>query len=410
MPLLETMAGLDAGGRYNPQGGMSVLNSFSPGGMSMPDRNWARLRQPFLDSRGRACVTVTDVNGMMTRNDSTGGEMRPLLRTYLVNDLRNMGFNLPPVVNATTLQKEDWIQLDKTVVREARGRLRAVKDLANASSYGGFNGLGKMSLEYQSMADVGNAVVDMDARTDGRNDTPTFSLRSLPLPITHSDFGYSQRELMVSRNGNTPLDTVMGECGGRRIGEMLEDQLIGNVTGITYGTQTSGPGTHTGTSTVYGYTNFPYRLTKTNFTAPSGGGWVPNTTYNEVLAALNQLNAQFFYGPFQVYFSTDWSPYMNQVYTLAGGGTLTDTLLSQLKKHPDIKDVQRLDRLTSTFTLLFVQMTSEVAQMVNGMDITTIQWEEKGGLDLRFKIMTIQVPRLRHTYANRTGILHGTTA
>lgn len=413
MPVLDTPSlGLELNNgqerTFIPNGGShNVMNSF---GGHMPDADWSRMRQPFIDSRGRACVAVRDVRGAMTKNDSTGGEARPLIRTYLVNDLKNMGYQLPAVTNATTLRVRDWIELDKQVVKEARNRLRAVDDLSKASSFGGFNAMGRMTLEYQAMSDPGRAVVDMDARSPARNDTPQFILRSLPLPITHADFGYSSRELMVSRNSSTPLDTVMGEASGRRIGETVEDTLIGTVTGVSYATQTAGYGTHTGTSTVYGYTNFPQRLTKTNFTAPSGGGWTPDTAHNEILAALDQLYAQFFYGPFIVYHSIDWTQYMNRVYAVSGGNNPGETLRTMLLKNPDITDVRRLDRLTSTFTLLIVQMTSEVAQMVNGMDITTVQWEEKGGLELQFKVMCIKVPRLRSTYASRTGILHGTTA
>lgn len=387
----------------------SVVNALGGNG-NLPAVNWLRLRQPFLDRYGRACVTIRDRDGEVTRNDSHGGEAKPLLRTYLVNDLRNAGFGVPPVANAATLRKEQWIELEKGVVRAYRQRLRAVADLEKESSYGGFNGLGKMTIEYQAMNDPGIAVIDMDGTTDGETDTPLFILRSLPLPITHTDFGYSSRELMVSKGSDTPFDTVMGEAGGRRIGESIEDQLIGNVAGVSYATQTSGPGTHTGTSTVYGYTTFPARVVKINFTAPTAGGWTPDTAHNEVLAALDQLFAQFAYGPFVIYHSIDWTQYMNRVYAVSGGNNPGETLRTMLLKNPDIKDVRRLDRLTSTFTLLFVQMTSEVAQMVTGLDITTVQWEEKGGLELRFKILAIKVPRLRSDYNSKTGIMHGTTA
>lgn len=387
----------------------NIVNSMG-GGLKMPTRDWVRLRQPFLDSQGRVCVSITDLKGRTTRNDSTGGEPKPLITTYLANELQQMGLKVPPVVNAATLRKEVWIEMDKRNVRAARQRLRAAADLEADSSYAGFNAMGRMTLEYQAMSDPGEAVVDMYATTDARNDTPLFILRSLPLPITHSDYGYSDRELLVSQNSDAPFDMVMSEAASRRVGESIEDQVIGNVTGVTYATQTAGPGTHTGTSTVYGYTNFPQRLTKTNFTAPTAGGWVPDTTHNEILSALDQLFAQFFYGPFIVYHSIDWTQYMNRVYNIAGGSPAGETLRSMILKNPDIKDVRRLDRLTSTFTLLFVQMTNEVAEMVNGLDFTTIQWVERGGLDLRFKVMAIKVPRMRSDYNSRTGILHGTTA
>jgi hypothetical protein len=58
------------------------------------------------------------------------------------------------------------------------------------------------------------------------------------------------------------------------------------------------------------------------------------------------------------------------------------------------------------FTLILVQLTSEVARAVNGMDITTVQWEEKGGMRLHFKVMAIQVPQLRADYYGQMGLLH----
>ncbi len=397
---------------YIPTPGLApsvgVVNALGGGGR-MPDKNWVRLRQPFLDKHGRACVTISDLDGGYTRNDAHA-EPKPLLRTYLVQDLLNRGYRLPPVVNATTLRKEDWIELDRRVVRAARQKLAAVEDLAAASTFGGFNAMGRMTIEYQAMSDPGEAFVDMDGTTDGRTDSPLFILRSLPLPITHSDFGYSERELMVSRNSDTPFDMVMGEAAGRRVAESLEDQLIGNVTGVTYATQTAGPGTHTGTSTVYGYRNFPQRLTKTNFTAPTAGGWTPETAYNEVLAAIQQLINQYFSGPFQLYFSIDWFQYMNRQFSVSGGNNASETLLTMLQKIPMLSGVKLLERLTATFTLVFVQMTSDVAELVDGMDLTTVQWQEKGGLETRFKVMAIKVPRLRSDYNSRTGILHGTTA
>lgn len=388
--------------------GASVLTVTPTLNGNMPTNDWARLRQPYLDRRGRACVALTDLRGGFTKNDSRGGERKPLIRSYLINDLRNMGLQLPYVTNAATLTPQAWIEIDKTVLKSARERLRAAADLENANSYGGFDALGKMTLEYYAMNDPGEAVVDMDARTDGRTDTPLQIIRSLPLPITHSDFGYSAREIAVSQNGAMPFDLTMAEAAARRVSESIEDQVIGNVTGVTYGTQTTGYGTHTGTSTVYGYLNFPQRLTKTNFTAPTSTNGP--TTYAEVLAALNQLFAQRYYGPFILYHSTDWSTYMNTPFSTSGGNHPGETLRTMLLKIPEIVDVRRLDRLTSTYTLLFVQQSGDVAQMVNGMGITTVQWEEKGGLERRWKVMCIKVPRLRSDYSSRTGILHGTTA
>ena len=89
-------------------------------------------------------------------------------------------------VNATTLRKDDWLKMDAAVVRAARQRLRAWSDLAASSSFGGFNGMSKMVLEWETQSDPGEAIVDMDGLTEGRGDSPLFQLEGLPLPITHS--------------------------------------------------------------------------------------------------------------------------------------------------------------------------------------------------------------------------------
>jgi len=57
-----------------------------------------------------------------------------------------------------------------------------------------------------------------------------------------------------------------------------------------------------------------------------------------------------------------------------------------------------------------VQMTSDVARAINGMPITTVQWESAGGMRLNFKVMAIQVPQIRSDYDGNSGICHATTS
>ena len=60
--------------------------------------------------------------------------------------------------------------------------------------------------------------------------------------------------------------------------------------------------------------------------------------------------------------------------------------------------------------MLLVQMTDNVAQAVDGMPITTLMWESKGGMLKHFKVWCIQAPRLKAEYNQATGILHATTS
>ena len=374
------------------------------------------LRRPYLDSRDRPCVTVNTGRWTVEK-----GERVPLKERRLVKDLLNDGWYDEVLItaNATSLRKEQWIQMDQAVEKEARPRLKAWSDLMGNNPMTGFRGMAKMTLEYESMDESGEAIVDMDALGEGRNDSPLFRLRSLPLPITHSDFSFSQRRLEIS-GPNMPLDLTMAENASRRVAEKVERTVIGIDAGASYGYQSTGVTAHDtsapsdghgsalGGSTVYGYLNYPHRLTKNNFTVPTTSN--APTTYAEVLVARNQLFNQDFHGPFALYHSIDWSPFMDNVFSSAGGNNPSETLRTMLLKIPDIKSVQRLDYLTSTFTLLFVQQTSNVARAVNGMDLTTVQWPSMGGMRTNYKVMCIWVPLMKSTYSGKCGILHGTTA
>jgi hypothetical protein len=381
------------------------------------------MMQPYFNNRGQRAVTIN--TGKMVLNNKTN-EYIPERKEVLISNLMQQGIS-SPVFNATSLRKEEWIQLDQVVLRAARQRLRAWADLSAANSFGGFNAMAKETLEHETMSDPGEALVDMDGLSEGRTDSPLFRLQGIPLPITHSDFYFSARKLAQSRNTGTPLVTVQGEAAGRRVAEMIEKTLIGTVTGLrgSEGPYATGYGYGTGGSTgdsgtrynqVYGYTNYPDRLTKIDLTAPTTAGWTPETTVNEVIAMRQQLVDGRFYGPFMLYSSTDWDTYFDGDYYVAkttGAVAPTQTLRERLRKIDGIQDVRRLDFLPSSsnpWTLIMVQMTADVAQAINGMDITTVQWESVGGMRLNFKVMCIQVPRLRSDYYGRCGVLHATTS
>ncbi len=389
------------------------------------------LLRPYIDTdpnsptRGRPCVTI---NGKYKFNAKTNREERTK-EQWTIRALQERGIN-SPVFNATSLRKEEWDMLDTVVLRAARFRLRAWADLAAANSFGGFNGMSKLILEHETMSDPGFAVVDMDGLSDGQADAPQFQLEGLPLPITHADWFFSSRRLAVSRNTGTPLDSVMGEAAGRRIAETIEKTLIGTNTGITYGGNSTQVGGYSRASKVYGYTNFTPRLTFTTLTAPTAVGYTKGTTLAQVLAMRSQLQLNKFYGPYMLYHSPLWDSTMDDDYILTGGNVATQTLRERLKSIEGIMDVRRLDFLfdsapnpargpggegftataTSPYTMIMVQMTADVARAVNGMDITTVQFEKRGGLELDFISLCIQVPQLRADYYSNCGILHATIA
>lgn len=349
------------------------------------------LLRPYFDNDNKMRPTVNVLHGK---------ERIPVL----VSDLPKLGINsqaINLVTNATTLRKDEWILLDRSVINVARNRLKAWGDLDRASPYS-VAGMSKTILEHEMMSDPGLAMVDMDGMTEGESDAPQWKLQGIPLPITHSSFHFSERKLAVSRSGGSPLDVTMPEASSRRVSEMVEDTLIGEATGTTYGLSTG----YEETSQVYGYQNHPHVNTKTDMTAPTGSNGEDVLT--DVLEAIEVLRGDNHYGPYIWYTSPDYDTYLDNLFstTEASAGTLRN----RIREIDEISDVRRLDRLSGTFTSILVEMGPETAQAVTGMPLTTIQWPSMGGLRQNFKVMTIMVPRIRVDYNDQSGICVCTTA
>jgi uncharacterized linocin/CFP29 family protein len=259
------------------------------------------------------------------------------------------------------------------------------------------------------MNDPGEALQDMDTLSDGRADRPLFNLASIPLPITHSDFYFSMRELAVSGNqGSTRHDTTMLEAASRRCAEMIEKNTIGTETGVTAGTRSTGPFPHRTTSTVYGYTNFNYRVTKTDLTTPTGSN--PEAINQDVMEMIETMQTNGFYGPYMLYHSTAYSIWLNSDYFRSGSTSAVRSVRQRVMENEGIQDIRRLDYLTSGYQMILVQMSSDVASAINGMDFTVVQWPSRGGMQQNFRVMGIKVPLLRAPFNTVAGVIHATTS
>jgi len=354
--------------------------------------------RPFTDRDGQKYVTINTGQ----KYDEDKKDFVPLYRKVPVNEMIANGMG-SPVHNATlALRKDEWIQMDQVVVRAARQRLRAWADLAAANSYGGFNGMGKMILEHETMSDPGEALVDMDGLTEGRTDAPKFQLEGLPLPITHSDFWFSSRRLAISRNSGMPLDTSMGESAARRVAETIEKTVIGIQSGISYGSGAD----YSTTPKVHGYLTHPDRNVKADMNAPTGSNGP--TVLSDWLALRDTLYAANMYGPYMAYVSSDYDQYLDNLFSTSEPSA--GTLRTRLLEIDGIQGIRRLDFLSDTATVILVQMTADVARAINGMDITTVQWESHGGMRLNFKVMAIQVPQIRSDFNGNCGVAVGTTS
>lgn len=318
-------------------------------------------------------------------------------RSYVTrNQLQADGTVKPTAMltNATsTLRVREWIELDQAIIRAARPRLRAVADLRSRGlTYNIPNGMGKTVLQRQRTTNPGTAIISMDGLRQGKGDRPVFDLTNLPLPIIHSDFGFSARDIAVSRNGGLPLDTMMAENAARKVADTAEQLLLGTTGSYAYGG-----------GTIYGYTNFPTRHTYSMTNPATGPGWVPKTTLTEVLAMKQLSLLDFQFGPWMIYNSPLWDQYLDDDFSTAKGDYSLRKRLLEIK---GVMGIETLDFLTG-YRMIMVQMLPETVQEVIGMDIMTVQWQEQGGQEILFKVMCIMVPSIRADIDGNCGIIDG---
>lgn len=310
------------------------------------------------------------------------------------------------VDNALMLRKEEWIDFDTIVVEETRKLMTFWADIAARSSVN-INGWQSSVQEWETLEDTGKAMVDLDGLTDAPNFTPRRQLEGMPITCTHSDFFITKKELEISRKaGGQALDTTKQRMAVQRVLEQIEQTAIGTITGLTYG---SSPFTYGKTSAVYGALNFPDRNTYNTLTTPTGSN--ATTTLSEVLAMRDRMYADNFRGPFMLYTSNDWDRYLDGDYVSSGGNNPNQTLRDRIKRLPDIIDVRRLDWLTSTtnpFTMIMIELSPKVVRAVIGLNPTTFQWEEKGGLIYKYKVLAMMMPQFRSTFSGNCGIVHAT--
>ncbi len=342
----------------------------------------------IMNGQGHGNLATTLMNSNFDPNALrpwTGNDGRSYITKVENGDAKTLLTNAP-----TTLRKDEWKQLDAAVVKAAQTRMQVFGDIRGAGlTYSIPNGMGKTVLETERESDISGAAVSMDGIQKADADRLQYDLVNLPLPIIHKDFHYSARQLATSRNSGQALDTSHAELAARKVSEEVEKMTLGEAGTFSYGG-----------GSIYGFTNFPNRLTKT-LTAPTSSNH--ETTVNEVLDMRGQAYAAKHYGPYMLYASPGWDQYLDEDYSSSKGD---NTLRDRLKKIQGIIDV-RTAHFLSDEQLVLVQMTSDVCRAVIGMDITTVQWESQGGMMLNYKVMAILVPQLRADYNSNTGIVHG---
>lgn len=362
-----------------------------------------------LTVNGQGMTAAGSVAQRMLQNGMNPSALRPWQEfdaegRFLGNYI-NVNGKAVLIGNAATLRKDEWLQYDQAVIREARIRLNGIADLESRGLVYRINGMAKTVLESEKLGEFTPAELSMDGISKTQGDRPVFGTDYLPLPIVSKDFFLNSRVLAVSRQTGETLDVTGAELATRQVAEKMEHMLFNGS-----GTYKFGP---TG-SIIYGYLDFPSRNQGTLGAAWDASGVTGDDILDDVLAMKTALIGDRFYGPYVVYIPTEYETILDKDFKAGTTGTIRQRLL-QVEGVSAIKTVDMMHQDygegtpkvdVSTTGVVMVQLTSDVVRIVNGMEITPVEWQEQGGMLTHYKVMGIKVPQIRATNAGRCGIAH----
>ncbi len=323
-----------------------------------------------------------------------GDDGRPYVSRIKSNSAGKVEIETRPVTNAT-LRFVEWKQYDEAIVKEARLRLTITNDLiAKGCVYNIANGLAKTVLESETVSEFNDAEMTMDGINRGNDDRPNYEPVNVPLPIIHKGYTINARALAVSRNGNMPLDTVSAEMAARKVAEKIESIVIAGASSYKFGGSSS---------IIYGLTDYPYINTVDLAANWDASGVTGADIIDDVKSMKAALVADRFYGPYTLYVSGNYSTVLDDDYDVAGSSLMT--IRQRILAMEGIQDVKVVDSMSDD-TAFLVQTTPDVIRIIDGMPIAPVEWQEEGGMVFKYKVMTIKVPQIRSTQANRCGVCY----
>ena len=298
--------------------------------------------------------------------------------------LLDNNLNINALRTNTLLHKAEWEWLDSRVVEISAQTLNAIGDLRALGLTRNLGGLGVLTAQYEQVSDMSDAEINMAVEVDDEEDRVDFPLMSVPVPIISKSFRIDARSLAASRRFNSGLDATHVDTATRKVAEKLEEMFF------------------IGSSINQGGTTIPGVLTESHVNAVAGGAvWTTATNiYPNVLAMIAALQADNYYGPYRLYLNP---AQFISMYALNANTAVP--IVDMIQRLPGFGPGSvKVSNFVTNHTGVLVNMTSDVVDLAIGQDIAPVEWDEKGGLVSRFKILCAMVPRIKADAAGRSGI------
>jgi uncharacterized linocin/CFP29 family protein len=303
--------------------------------------------------------------------------------------LLQSGGNFNSLRTNAVLMRDEWKAFDQTVVDITRENLVAVAEIMNRGLvYNLPNALGSLTLEWQEILDdLVEAEVSMSGLNEATKDRLSFGTRAMPIPIIHKEFFYNLRFLEAARRHGRQVETDHAAIATRKVAEKIEGILF------------SGLAIAQSQGVIYGFLNHPDRNT-----GSATGSWAVMTgeqMVGDVIRMLAIMTVNYMVGPFVLFIPLTAAAHMGDDYKANSDKTIWERIMAI----PGIQKIVATPKLTGNQALL-VQMTSDVVQMIDGLQPTMVEWETRGGFEFNFKIIAIMLPRIRSSGNRKSGIVH----
>ena len=293
----------------------------------------------------------------------------------------------------TLLSFDRWIEVDETmVIAPAQRELNAWGDIEQLGFIHDLGGIGITETKWAIQGDTSPANVAMDLETRGIEGAVDFEMDRAPVPIIYKDIQINTRLLAASRNGGEPLDVTNIAAGSRKVAIAAEDMLVKGYSGSLGG------------QTIYGYTNHPDRIIVTGFELTP---FDISNAENMIIAMLEAGNRNQYRGSAYLYIPGGYGPSLSRRW--GDGGGSSDTLGSWLEQIKLVEKVTTTDSLDPG-NMLLVYMSPENIDIAKGLPLEPIEWEERGGMVNKIRVLMAAVPRLKKRRAfnggYQVGVVH----
>ena len=311
---------------------------------------------------------------------------------FLVNGAQLKDYKEAQINNDSSLLRYDeWKEIDEQVLDVVRTRLDAVQDLLDAGLTQDLGGLGTMISEYERQSDISDADISMSPQARSDDDTQSFDLTGVPIPIVHKDFSLNIRRLLASRRRGDGLDVSVANAASRKVSEASESMVV------------NGADIQFGDYQIYGYMNHPNAID-----VDAAGEWSNDIAniYPTIQNMVAELNSEGWAGPYTLYVNPNEYEIMRDVYSDGSGDSVLNRIEDQF---PEIDEIKKLHELDES-EVVMVQLTSDVIDLAVAETPESVEWDSPGGFQVNFKVMAAWAPRIKSDYNGKTGIARVTDA